>query len=110
VFKIGRKFLARLDVDGVSLMIHIGSDERDMLMAAEPRTFSAAEGQGGRAMMRFHCTLVFGLGRLTALVTRAHSGSLSSKSSERGQSSRFGENEWRRICSRSSEKLGGAAA
>jgi hypothetical protein len=42
VFKIGRKFLARLDVDGVSLMIHIGSDERDMLMVAEPRTFSAA--------------------------------------------------------------------
>jgi hypothetical protein len=58
VFKIGRKFLARLDVDGVSLMIHIGSDERDMLMAAEPRTFSAAEGQGGREMLRIQLAYV----------------------------------------------------
>jgi len=110
VFTVGRKILARLDEDGISLLVYIDADEREMLMAADPRTFSAAKGQGGRAVMRVHCTLVFGLGRLKALVTRAHSGSLSLKSSERSQSSRFGENEWRRICSRSSEKLGGAAA
>lgn len=58
VFTIGRKILARLDEDGISLMVHIGSDERDMLMESEPRTFSGAKGQGGREMMRIHLAYV----------------------------------------------------
>ena len=57
-FRIGRKLLARLDKDGVSLVAYIGADEREMLMAAEPRTFSDAKGQGGRSMMRVHLAYV----------------------------------------------------
>ena len=57
-FWMGRKLLARLDEDGVSLVIFIGADEREMLMAAEPRTFSGATGQGGHPMMRVHLAYV----------------------------------------------------
>jgi hypothetical protein len=57
-FRIGPKLLARLDEDGVSLVVFIGADEREMLMAAEPRTFSGAPGQGGHPMMRVHLAYV----------------------------------------------------
>ena len=57
-FYIGRKLLARLDEDGVSLVAYIGADEREMLMAAEPRTFSDAKRQGGHSMMRVHLAYV----------------------------------------------------
>ena len=38
-FKLGTKFLARLHQDGKSLVIKIGFDEREMLMAADPESF-----------------------------------------------------------------------
>jgi hypothetical protein len=40
------------------LAAYIGADEREMLMAAEPRTFSAAKGQGSREMKRVHLAYV----------------------------------------------------
>lgn len=40
VLLVGRKLLARLDQDGVSLLVDVGDDEREMLIEAEPRTFS----------------------------------------------------------------------
>jgi hypothetical protein len=58
VFTVGRKILARLDEDGISLLVYIDADEREMLMAADPRTFSAAKGQGGHTMMRVHLAYV----------------------------------------------------
>ncbi|WP_458438996.1 MmcQ/YjbR family DNA-binding protein [Methylorubrum extorquens] len=58
VFTVGRKILARLGEDGASLVVYIDADEREMLMAAEPRTFSVAKGQGGHAMMRIHLAYV----------------------------------------------------
>jgi hypothetical protein len=38
-FKLGTKFLARLHQDGKSLVVKIGFDEREMLMAADPESF-----------------------------------------------------------------------
>jgi hypothetical protein len=40
VLLVGRKLLARLAQDGVSLLVDVGDDERQMLIEAEPRTFS----------------------------------------------------------------------
>jgi hypothetical protein len=57
-FRIGRKLLAWLDEDGVSLLVHIGADEREMLTEAEPRTFSDAVGRRGRPVIRVHLAYV----------------------------------------------------
>jgi len=57
-FRIGPKLLAWLDEDGVSLLVHIGADERGMLTEAEPRTFSDAVGRRGRTAMRVHLAYV----------------------------------------------------
>ncbi|MEO6340124.1 MAG: MmcQ/YjbR family DNA-binding protein [Caulobacteraceae bacterium] len=38
-FKVGGKMLARKHQDGVSLVVRISFDEREMLMEAEPETF-----------------------------------------------------------------------
>jgi hypothetical protein len=38
-FKVAGKFLTRLHQDGHSLVVKIGMDEREMLMAAEPEIF-----------------------------------------------------------------------
>ena len=38
-FKVAGKFLTRLHDSGHSLVVKIGMDEREMLMAAEPETF-----------------------------------------------------------------------
>ncbi|MGE7417892.1 MmcQ/YjbR family DNA-binding protein [Methylobacterium tarhaniae] len=54
VFRIGRRRLAWLAEDGVSLVVGIEEDERAMLVAAEPRTFAAAKAAGGRPMVRIH--------------------------------------------------------
>ncbi|GJD61944.1 MmcQ/YjbR family DNA-binding protein [Methylobacterium frigidaeris] len=54
VFRIGRRRLAWLAEDGVSLVVPIEEDERDMLVAAEPRTFAAARAEGGRPLVRVH--------------------------------------------------------
>jgi hypothetical protein len=35
VLLVGRKLLARLDQDGVSLLVDVGDDEREMLIEAE---------------------------------------------------------------------------
>lgn len=37
--KVGKKLLARLKEDGETLVLKLGFDEREMLMAAEPSTF-----------------------------------------------------------------------
>lgn len=58
VFRIGRRRLARLAEDGVSLVVPIGEDERAMLIAAEPRTFAAHRTERGRAMVRIHLAYV----------------------------------------------------
>jgi hypothetical protein len=38
-FRVCGKYLLRLKEDGESLAVKIGFDERDMLMAADPKTF-----------------------------------------------------------------------
>ena len=38
-FRVGRKFLTRLHPDGVSLVVPVGLDEREMLMARDPKTY-----------------------------------------------------------------------
>lgn len=38
-FHVGRKFLSRLHEDGRSLVVKVGFDEREMLMAADPDSF-----------------------------------------------------------------------
>ncbi|HVJ55040.1 MAG TPA: MmcQ/YjbR family DNA-binding protein [Aliidongia sp.] len=38
-FRVGGKFLSRLHQDGNSLVVRIGMDEREMLMAADPETY-----------------------------------------------------------------------
>ncbi|WP_336490844.1 MmcQ/YjbR family DNA-binding protein [Methylobacterium nigriterrae] len=52
VFQVGRKLLARLDQDGVSLLVDIGPDEREMLIEAEPRTFSGTGRRRGHLRLR----------------------------------------------------------
>ncbi len=42
-FKLGTKFLTRLKEDGVSLVVRVGMDEREMLMEADPETFYITE-------------------------------------------------------------------
>ncbi len=54
VLRVGRRRLAWLAEDGVSLVVPIEEDERAMLIAAEPRTFAVAEPVRGRAMVRIH--------------------------------------------------------
>ncbi|TNC15906.1 MmcQ/YjbR family DNA-binding protein [Methylobacterium terricola] len=58
VLRIGRRRLARLAEDGVSLVVPIGEDERALLIAAEPRTFAADRGDQGRPMVRIHLAYV----------------------------------------------------
>ncbi len=70
VFRIGRRRLARLAEDGVSLVVPIEEDERAMLVAAEPRTFAAAPAAGGRPMVRIHLATV-DPGALTRLLAQA---------------------------------------
>jgi hypothetical protein len=38
-FRVGRKFLSRLHQDSVSLVVRIGMDERELLMAQAPEIF-----------------------------------------------------------------------
>ena len=38
-FRLGKKFLARVHEDGVSLVLKVRPDVRDMLMSSEPETF-----------------------------------------------------------------------
>jgi hypothetical protein len=54
VFRVGRKLLARLDQDGVSLLVGVGADEREMLIEAEPRTFSDTGCRQSRLRLRVH--------------------------------------------------------
>ncbi|GEP07221.1 hypothetical protein MOX02_52590 [Methylobacterium oxalidis] len=58
VFRIGRRRLAWLDEDGVSLLVPIGADEGEMLSEAEPRTFSMAGQTGGCPLLRVHLAFV----------------------------------------------------
>jgi hypothetical protein len=55
---MGPKLLARLDEDGVSLLVYVGADEREMLTEAEPRTFSDAVERRGHPTMRVHLAYV----------------------------------------------------
>ncbi|WP_419829951.1 hypothetical protein [Methylobacterium sp.] len=54
VLLVGRKLLARLDHDGVSLLVDVGDDEREMLIEAEPRTFSDNAFRLSRLRLRVH--------------------------------------------------------
>ncbi len=38
-FRVGKKFLARLKEDGVTIALRISFDEREVLMRAKPQTF-----------------------------------------------------------------------
>ena len=38
-FRVGKKFLARLKEDGVTFVLRISFEEREILMRAKPRTF-----------------------------------------------------------------------
>jgi hypothetical protein len=58
VFWVGRRRLAWLAADGVSLVVPIGEDEREMLMTVEPRTFSDAGHARGRPLLRVHLAYV----------------------------------------------------
>ncbi len=72
VFRIGRRRLAWLAEDRVSLVMPIEEDERAMLIAAEPRTFAAARAARGRAMVRVHLAYV-DPGTLARLLVQAAS-------------------------------------
>lgn len=58
VLLVGRRLLARLDQDGVSLLVDVDDDEREMLIQAEPRTFSDAGCRGSRLRLRVHLAYV----------------------------------------------------
>ncbi|MER2266923.1 hypothetical protein [Methylobacterium oxalidis] len=58
VFRVGRRRLAWLDEDGVSLLVPIEADEGEMLSEAEPRTFSMASRAGGCPLLRVHLAFV----------------------------------------------------
>jgi hypothetical protein len=58
VFRLGRRRLAWLDVDGVSLVVPVEPDEGEMLIQAEPRTFSAVGRRKGRLLLRVHLAYV----------------------------------------------------
>jgi hypothetical protein len=70
VFRIGRRRLAWLAEDGVSLVVGIEEDERAMLIAAEPRTFSTERAAGGRPLVRIHLAYVDS-GTLARLLAQA---------------------------------------
>lgn len=55
---VGRKLLARLDQDGVSLLVDVGDDEREMLIEAEPRTFSDNAFGPSHLQLRVHLAYV----------------------------------------------------
>ena len=38
-WRVKKKFLARLRDDGATLVVKVGDEERDILMAADPKTF-----------------------------------------------------------------------
>ncbi|HMC20459.1 MAG TPA: MmcQ/YjbR family DNA-binding protein [Thermoanaerobaculia bacterium] len=38
-FRVGKKFLGRLKEDGVTLVLRISFDEREILMRSKPKTF-----------------------------------------------------------------------
>ena len=46
-FRVRGKFLARLREDGASLVVKVGHDERDMLLAAAPETFFTTDHYAG---------------------------------------------------------------
>lgn len=50
-FRVGKAFLARLHEDGVSLVVKLGFDEREMLMEADPQTFYITDHYRGYPMM-----------------------------------------------------------
>ncbi|GLS64607.1 hypothetical protein [Methylobacterium oxalidis] len=58
VFRVGRRRLAWLDEDGVSLLVPVEVDEGEMLSEAEPRTFSMASQAGGCPLLRIHLAFV----------------------------------------------------
>ncbi|WP_458439291.1 MmcQ/YjbR family DNA-binding protein [Methylorubrum extorquens] len=58
VFQVGRKLLARLAQDGVSLLVGVGADEREMLIEAEPRTFSDTGCRRSHLRLRVHLAYV----------------------------------------------------
>jgi hypothetical protein len=60
VLLIGRRLLARLDQDGVSLLVDVGADEREMLIEAEPRTFSENGCRRSHLRLRIHLAYVDG--------------------------------------------------
>ena len=57
-FRIGPKLLGRLDEDGVSLLVFVGADEREVLTEAEPRTFSSVVERRGHPTMCIHLAYV----------------------------------------------------
>jgi hypothetical protein len=58
VFRVGRKLLARLDQDGISLLVHVSADEREMLIEAEPKTFSDTGCRRSDLRLRVHLAYV----------------------------------------------------
>jgi hypothetical protein len=50
-FHLGKKFLSRLHQDGKSLVVKVGFDEREMLMAADPESFYITEHYRGYPAM-----------------------------------------------------------
>lgn len=46
-WRVARKFLARLREDGDSLAVRIGFEERDLLLAADPKTFFVTDHYAG---------------------------------------------------------------
>ena len=42
-FRVGKKFLARLKEDGVTIALRMSFDDRDYLMRAKPKTFFITE-------------------------------------------------------------------
>jgi hypothetical protein len=55
---VGRKLLSRLDQDGISLLVDAGDDEREMLIEAEPRTFSDNAFRLSHLRLRVHLAYV----------------------------------------------------
>lgn len=58
MFRVGRKLLARLDQDGISPLVDVGSNEWEMMIKAEPSTFSDTSCRRSYLWLRVHLSYV----------------------------------------------------
>lgn len=73
-FRLGRKFLARLREDGEDLVVHVGFEERETLLAAAPDVFHVTDHYAGYPMVlvRLRAVKAADLARVAELAWRLH--------------------------------------